>query len=213
MYKKILCLLLSLVISGGGVAQDYSAYSVLARSVTSTVKDNETVIEFFSFYCPPCYAFSKSYGIDKAVREILPPGKKMMKYHAGFLGPLGDELTRAWSVAMLMGIEEKVEPLLFDAVQNTKMLKTTDDIRDIFIRAGMTAVEYDMMLVSQEVSDMTERQKRLFDEFGVSGTPSVFVNGKYHIDNSAIEATSVEMFRERYVSIVKMLLNKDNAPK
>ncbi|HCU1427546.1 TPA: thiol:disulfide interchange protein, partial [Escherichia coli] len=26
------------------------------------------MVEFFSFYCPPCYAFSQDYGIDKAIR-------------------------------------------------------------------------------------------------------------------------------------------------
>ena len=79
-----------------------------------TVQDNETVVEFFSFYCPPCYAFSQGYGIDGAIRESLPAGGKMVKYHMDFLGALGSELTRAWSVAMLSGLEEKVEPLLFD---------------------------------------------------------------------------------------------------
>ncbi|MFO6426163.1 hypothetical protein ACLBOM_08380 [Escherichia coli] len=42
--------------------------------MASAVQDNETVVEFFSFYCPPCYAFSQDYGIDKAIRESLPPG-------------------------------------------------------------------------------------------------------------------------------------------
>lgn len=32
-------------------------------------------------------------------------------------------MTHAWSVAMLLNVEDKVKPLLFDAVQKNKLLK------------------------------------------------------------------------------------------
>lgn len=207
MYKsKLLSLFLSLVLSGTVSAQEYPTYSVLDRPVTGAVQDNEIVVEFFSFYCPPCYAFSQGLGIDKAIREHLPADGKMVKYHAVFLGELGEELTRAWSVAMVAGIEDKVELLLFDAVQNTRVLKTPEDIRAVFIKAGMPADEYDRILVSQAVTDMTEKQKRLFKEYGVTGTPSVYVNGRYHIDNRAFQTDNVEAFRKSYVDTVTSLL-------
>lgn len=113
-----------------------------------TVQDNETVVEFFSFYCPPCYAFSQGYGIDGAIRESLPAGGKMVKDHADFLGALGCELTRAWSVAMLSGLEEKVEPLLFEATMVSRTLKRQEDFRAVLEKAGMPAEEYELMLAS-----------------------------------------------------------------
>lgn len=55
MYKrKLLPLILGLLLSGTAVAQEYTTYSVLDKSVAETVQNNETVVEFFSFYCPPC---------------------------------------------------------------------------------------------------------------------------------------------------------------
>lgn len=209
MYKrKLLTLILGLVLSCTVIAQEYTTYSVLDRPVTEAIQDNESVVEFFSFYCPPCYAFSQGYGIDKAIRESLPSGGKMVKYHVGFLGSLGDELTRAWSVAMLGGLEDKVEPLLFEATMISQTLKTPEDIRAVFVRAGMPAEEYELMLVSKEVADMTEKQKRLFKKYGVTGTPSVYVNGRYHIENGAFQAYSVESFRKSYVAAVMSLLNR-----
>lgn len=209
MYKrKLLSLFFGGLLSGASVAQEYTTYSALDKPVMSAVQDNETVVEFFSFYCPPCYAFSQNYGIDKAIRESLPPGKKLVKYHAGFLGELGEELTRAWSVAMVLGVEDKVEPLLFDAVQKTRRLKLAEDIPGIFIRAGVYPGEYMQALASKEVAEMTEKQKRLFREYGVTGTPSVYVNGRYHIENSAFQADSVEAFRKSYVATVNSLTNK-----
>lgn len=201
-------LFLCLALPGTVYAEENAAYSVLDKPVASAVQDNETVVEFFSFYCPPCYAFSQDYGIDKAIRESLPPGKKLVKYHAGFLGELGEELTRAWSVAMVLGVEDKVEPLLFDAVQKTRRLKSAEDIPGIFIRAGVYPGEYMRALASKEVAEMTEKQKRLFREYGVTGTPSVYVNGRYRIENSAFQADSVEAFRKSYVAAVNALTDR-----
>lgn len=53
-----------------------------------------------------------------------------------------------------------------------------------------------------------EKQKRLFKEYGVTGTPSVYVNGRYHIENGAFQADSVESFRKSYVAAVMSLLNR-----
>ncbi|HAO0314660.1 TPA: thioredoxin domain-containing protein [Escherichia coli] len=208
MYKRKLLLLFLFFFSSTVVAQENVTYLILDKPVMSAVQDNETVVEFFSFYCPACYAFSQNYGIDKAIRESLPPGKKLIKYHVSFLGGLGEELTRAWSVAMVLGVEDKVEPLLFDAVQKTRRLKSAADIPGIFIRAGVYPGEYVQALASKEVAEMTEKQKRLFREYSVTGTPSVYVNGRYRIENSAFQADSVEAFRKSYVAVVNSLADR-----
>lgn len=51
---------------------------------------------------------------------------------------------------MLSGLEEKVEPLLFEATMVSRTLKTPEDIRAVFVKAGMPAEEYERMLASQE---------------------------------------------------------------
>lgn len=66
----------------------------------------------------------------------------------------------------------------------------------------MPADEYDRMLASQVVADMIEKQKRLFKEYGVISTPSVYVNSRYRIDNQDIEGA----FRKSYVDAVTSLL-------
>lgn len=101
-----------------------------------------------------------------------------------------------------------MESLLFQAVQKTRELKSSKDIRNVFVRAGVLPSEYDSMLASPEVADMTAKQKRLFREFGVTGTPSVYVNGRYRIENSAFRADSVEDFRKRYVAAMTSLLQE-----
>lgn len=126
---KLVIFLYSILAGTASYAADSTTCVTLNKTVTSDVQENTTIVEFFSFYCPPCYFFSQKLGIDKAIRDSLPAGQKMVKYHAGFLGELGDELTRAWSVAMVADLEERVEPLLFDAVMVSRTLKTPEDIR------------------------------------------------------------------------------------
>ncbi|EFH5946611.1 DsbA family protein [Escherichia coli] len=101
-----------------------------------------------------------------------------------------------------------MEPLLFEATMISRTLKTPEDIRAVFVKAGMPAEEYELMLVSKEVADMTEKQKSLFKKYGVTGTLSVYVNGRYHIENGAFQADNVESFRKSYVAAVKSLLNR-----
>lgn len=206
--SRLISLFLCLELSSAIYAQGNATYLVLDKPVASAVQNNESVVEFFSFYCPTCYAFSRDYGIDKAIRESLTPGKKLVKYHTDLLGKLGEKLTMAWSVAMVLGVEDKVEPLLFDAVQNTRRLKSAADIPGIFIRAGVYPGEYMQALASKEVAEMTEKQKRLFREYGVTSTPSVYVNGKYRIENSAFQADSVEAFRKSYLAAVTSLTDR-----
>lgn len=51
-------------------------------------------------------------------------------------------------------------------------------------------------------------QERLFYEYGVKSTPSVYVNGKYQINNSSFNSLSVEDLRDSYAITVKGLLSR-----
>lgn len=178
--------------------------------LTSPVSPAPAVVEFFSFYCPACYAFSQTIAVDRAIRQALPEGNKMVKYHASALGPLGHDLTRTWALAMTMKMTDKIESAFFNAIMVEKTLSGPDDIRRIFIAAtGITAEEYDKWYNSEPVTEMVLLQERLFNEYGVRGTPSVYIRGKYHINNMAFSVSPVEQFRASYVSTVRHLLNPD----
>lgn len=161
----------------------------------------------FSFYCPPCYAFSQTMGVDQAIRHVLPQGSRMVKYHVSLLGPLGHELTRAWALAMVMKETDVIEKAFFTAGMVEKRLHSPDDVRRVFMSAtGISRGEYDRSIKSPAVNDMVALQERLFKEYGVRGTPSVYVRGRYHINNAAFGAFSVENFRSRYAAVVRKLL-------
>ncbi|CAD5756845.1 Thiol:disulfide interchange protein DsbA precursor [Escherichia coli] len=47
-----------------------------------------SVVEFFSFYCPHCFAFLQQYGIGSGIRDVLLSGKKG-QIPCGFPGDTG----------------------------------------------------------------------------------------------------------------------------
>lgn len=177
-------------------------YSVLKAPVA----DAPAVVEFFSFYCPPCAAFSSRFHVSQAVDKILPSGEKVVKYHVSSMGPMGPELTEAWSVAKVLGVEDKVELPLFVAVQINRSIKTEGTIRQVFIDAGISARDYDAAKNSMAVRALTARQQEAAKAYGVTGTPSFFVNGKYLVNNSAIQPFSEQDYAKGFAKIVGELL-------
>lgn len=175
--------------------------------VLPPVKGTPAVVEFFSFYCPSCYSFSQTSKIDDAIRNILPKGAVMVKYHVSQLGPMGPELTRVWALAMLINKTREVEQAIFEAKMKKHILNGPEDIRRVFIEAtGMSPEEYDDGVNSLAVKEMVMLQERLFDEYRVKSTPSVYVNGKYQINNSSFNNLSIEDLRDSYAITVRELL-------
>lgn len=180
-------------------------YSVLKAPVA----DAPAVVEFFSFYCPPCAAFSSRFHVSQAVDKILPSGEKVVKYHVSSMGPMGPELTEAWSVAKVLGVEGKVELPLFVAVQINRSIKTEASIREVFIEAGVSARDYDAAKNSMAVRALTAKQQELAKTYGVTGTPSFFVKGKYLVNNGGIQPSSEQDYGKSFAEVVSALLKQE----
>lgn len=172
------------------------------------------VVEFFSFYCPHCYAFEMEYHIPKKVKDALPKGTEFKQYHVNFLGRQSENLTRAWALAMALGVEDKVRAALFTAAQNDVMDNpppstgkwgSMDDLRQLFLANGVTAEQFDGGINSFAVTALMNKQINLAQQFKVRGVPDFYVNSKYRINP---EGLSQEDFIGDYIQTVKGLLQK-----
>ena len=185
------------------VPENGKEYTTFASPVASSPK----VVEFFSFYCGPCYQFVEKYPVAQAINKILPDGETVTKYHVDAIGPLGQELTEAWAIAMTMGKTDVVEKKLFEAVHNRK-LKTVDDIKAIFAQAGVDAEMYENARASLLVKAAIAKQNAAVKAFGVTATPSFYVDGKYQVNNAGIAAPDIEEYPAYFAQVVKILLEK-----
>lgn len=132
--KKIFLALVGMVMAFSVSAAQFSDGAQYV-TLDKTVANEPQVLEFFSFYCPHCYQFEQVWHVSDNIRKNLPKDVKYAKYHVEFLGPLGKQLTQAWAVAIALGVEDKVSPLMFDAVQKQQSVQNADDIRKVFIQA------------------------------------------------------------------------------
>lgn len=179
-------------------------YSTLQDPVT----DAPEVVEFFSFYCGPCYLFADKYPVVSAINKVLPEGKTVVQYHVSAIGKFGHELSEAWAIASIMGVTKQVEHPLFNAVQRDKTINTPEDISVVFRDAGITPDTYNNAKNSMMVKAFIARQDAMVKALKVRGTPSIYVMGRYLIDNSDVKATTAEGYATAYADLVSELLKK-----
>ncbi|HEJ9437913.1 TPA: thiol:disulfide interchange protein DsbA [Proteus mirabilis] len=205
--KKIWLALASMVLAFGVSAADISEgkqYTNLSKPVAGAPQ----VVEFFSFYCPHCYQFSEVYKVNSTVEKNVPENTKVARYHVDFLGPLGKEMTRAWAVAIALGVEDQVSPALFKGIQETQSIRSVDDIRTTFINAGVKAEDYDAAINSFVVNSLVSQQQNAVTDFQINGVPAMVIDGKYKMKNDGISAKSPEEYAKAYSDVVNQLLMK-----
>ena len=205
--KKIWLALVGIAMAFGASAAQFSEgdqYVKLDKSVTNEPQ----VLEFFSFYCPHCYEFEEVYHVSDAVRKGLPEGVKMTKYHVEFLGPLGKQLTQAWAVAMALGVEDKITQPMFEAVQKTQSVQSPEDIRNVFIKAGVSAADYDGAWNSFVVKSLVVQQEKAAEDLQLRGVPAIFVNGKYMVKNDGLDTSSMDSYVQQFSHVVNFLLKQ-----
>lgn len=177
-------------------------------TLSKTVANEPPVLEFFSFYCPHCYEFEQVYRVSENIRHALPQDVKLTRYHVDFLGPLGKELTQAWAVAIALGVEDKVSPLIFDGIQKTKTVKTMDDVRDLFIQAGVSGSDYDAAWNSFVVKSLVAQQQKAAADLELRGVPAVFVGGKYLVRSEGLDTSSMDAYVKQFADVVRFLAEK-----
>ncbi|WKX26514.1 thiol:disulfide interchange protein DsbA [Tatumella ptyseos] len=207
--KKVLFALFGAMLAFGASAATFTEgkqYQAIEKPVNGAPK----VVEFFSFFCPHCYDFERTYKINQAVEQGLPANVKLTRYHVDFLGgDYGPILTHAWAVAMALGVEDKVMDPIFDGLQKSQTIKDQQSLKEVFVKAaGITPEAYDSAWNSFAVKALVSQQEKAATDFNINGVPALFINGKYQINNAGLDTSSLPNFSADYVNVTKFLLNK-----
>ncbi|WP_340611752.1 thiol:disulfide interchange protein DsbA [Xenorhabdus bharatensis] len=205
--KKFWFALVGVFMAFNASASDFSEGKQYVE-LKKAVADQPQVVEFFSFYCPHCYQFENIFHVPGTIAKNLPEGVTHERYHVDFLGPLGKDLTDAWAVAIVMKVQDKVLPVLFDGIQKTQTINTKADIRNAFIKAGISGEDYDAALNSFIVKSVASKERQAAQDFQLQGVPATFVLGKYMVNNGGIETKSVQDYATKFSEVVNYLLTK-----
>ena len=199
--KKIILICLAMLLApltqAAPLFKEGVNYDVLRQ--TGTAKPE--VMEFFSYYCPHCYQFEP---IMQSLRADLPADVAFVRNPVSFLGrEMGPELQRAYALAIMLKVEDKLTPILFDLIQVKRQPpKDRAAVKAIFEQIGVTAEEFDGAIDSFAVTGQVAQYDRNTASLNIRGVPSTVVNGKYLVKSESLKS------QEEYNQLVKFLLSK-----
>ncbi|MBL1375721.1 thiol:disulfide interchange protein DsbA/DsbL [Zobellella iuensis] len=199
--KKLVFALLTLLLAPLAHAAPEFKEGVEYTVVKETASSKPEVTEFFSYVCPHCYSFQP---LMNQLSERVPEAQ-LKKVPVSFLGrEMGPVLQRAYGAAVLLEVEDKLTPAIFDQIhRQKKMPNTLDDIRAIFVAQGVEQKAFDGVINSFALNGMVAQYDRATENFNVRGTPTIVVKGKYQLNMSEIGS------EDRFYRVVEYLLTAD----
>jgi thiol:disulfide interchange protein DsbA len=175
-------------------------YTVVAKTAT----DEQSITEFFSFYCGHCYQFESM--LDE-FKKGLKSRTKFEKSHVNYIPrdnpavQLG--IVKAFLVVQQLDMDEKLRPAFFEYIHvQGKVVETEAAIKEMFIANGVSASDFDLHYNNTELEKAAEIMAEDWKLKKVAMVPALVVNGKYKLDMNSV--TSLEDL----INLANFLLEK-----
>jgi thiol:disulfide interchange protein DsbA len=158
-------------------------YLLIDPRVPTSTGDKVEVVEVFSYACPHCAHFQPSMDELKAK---LPNGAQLVLVPAVFR-PEWEPFARAFYTAQSLGILDKTHQALFDALYEQHLpLTTLDSLANGFYAShGANPSTFLSTANSFVIDSKLAHGDQLVRSYGVTGTPTLIVNGKYRVEMSS----------------------------
>lgn len=158
------------------------------------------VIEFFWFGCPTCNAFEPH--IQRFNQQV--PAGASFEQIPGAANPVWEIHARVFYTAEVLGVSETINPRFFDAIHKAKRnLRSEREIRQFFMDNGVTEDDFDNTFNSFAVNTKIRMAKRLANQYGVQGVPTVVVNGTYTVSPSQAGGFT------KAIEVIEFLIDKE----
>lgn len=171
---------------GTAVAQEYQAgkqyHRIEPPQPTSTGAQRIEVIEFFSYGCPHCFEFRPILHswLQHAGSEV-----ELVRVPVTFGRPSWALLAKAYYAEKALNAIDQIHKALFDAIHiNGRQFHDEQDLADFFAQHGVDRKAALDALDSFYVNTKVAVARRMVRTYGVRGTPSIAVDGKYLVDPS-----------------------------
>lgn len=140
------------------------------------------VTEVFSYMCPHCNTFEP---FISNWLEHKPENVRFTRLPVIFGRKPWELYARAYVTADMIGVADKAHSALFDALyKDKKIMRDMEEIGKFYSQFGVSAGEFVTTSESFAVDARLRKEQRLSQSYGVSGTPTMIVNGKYLVRGS-----------------------------
>ena len=138
------------------------------------------VAEVFSYRCIHCAEFQP---LVNAWKKTM-PNYVRWEYVPAVFGGSWDDFARAYLAAETLGVQKRTHDAVFKGVFVDKLIKTGtgDEIADMYATFGVDRAKFVNTTRSVLVTDRLNRARQFALRTGVTGTPTIIVNGKYRVN-------------------------------
>ena len=184
-------------------AEEYVAgrhYEILDSPSVTRDPSKVEVVEVFWFGCNHCYAL-ESY--IQPWKKTLPKDVDFWKSHATW-NPTLKIHARLFYSAKALGIEDKIIPGAFTAIQREGRFLTGNSELEYFFRGfGVEKEKYLSVSNSFGVNNAVKQADNRMRQWTITGVPTLIVNGKYKVSGTR------EVGTDRLLNVVDFLIEKE----
>ncbi len=138
------------------------------------------VVEVFLYTCPSCYHLEPS--LNKWL-ETKPKNIEFELMPAIFNKPEFVFLGKVFYTLKELGILDKAHKAYFDAIhRDNKHMRSVEELAEFFTQFGADKAKFIATFNSFKVDQLVRKARKLTQEYGIEGVPSIIVNGKYRTD-------------------------------
>jgi len=208
MIKRLTLLLLALTGMAAlpAAAQQFEAgkhYTLIEPTVSTMADAGEVeVVEVFSYACPHCYRFQPH--IDEWL-STKPEYVEFRRVAAQF-NPTYNVFARAYVTADMMGLLEQTHAPMFAALHDERrQFRSLENIADFYAELGADKGRFLSTAESFAVATRMNKEAKDTRDYGIRGTPSLVVAGKYLVSANESVPTHGEM-----IKIVQYLVEQEH---
>lgn len=162
------------------------------------------VLEFFSYLCSHCNTFEPYIN---AWKKRKPEGVEFRRIPVVFGRGSWELYARGYVTADMLKVGEEAHTAMMDRLWKEKaVMRTMDELADFYSQFGVDREKFLATANSFAVDSKIKRDQLKLQEYGITGTPSLVVGGKYRIAGSA----AVPSF-DVMLDVVNYLIEQESA--
>lgn len=166
----------------GVSANAWSAeYETITPPQPTANPDKVEVIEVFWYRCPHCYRLQPTM---ERWLKTKPDNVDFIRMPAILAGNWALH-ARAYYTAEVLGIVDKIHRPLFDAIHAERRdLDSEEALQKFFGEFGVDAATFQKTWRSFAVETKVRRARIMTQRYGITGTPTIVIDGKYRTDGT-----------------------------
>ena len=160
--------------------------------------------EAFSYLCSHCYEFEPRIS---AWQKRKPENVKFRRIPVVFGRDSWELYARAYVTAEMMNIPDAAHAAMMERLWKEKnIMRSMDEVADFYSQFGADKDKFLATAKSFAVQTLLMKDQQKVRDYGVTGTPTLILNGKYRIGTSA----AVPSF-DVMLDVVDFLIESENA--